>query len=178
MNRDQPLPPTFRIEPGLRQSGLSLHQSRQIVAELYGALYLIFGMRFAVNAWFELPGRLMKAGPAFGPSMATAPIRVSAVFATSLCCALLAGGVAWWITGRTMRTARLSRARFVIWGTLAAAAPSLTLGLESREQLRVLLPTFFATVLCGGTLGLIWHQMLCRARDVASGAAGDASGGS
>jgi len=177
MSRDQPLPPTFRIEPGSRQSGLSLPQGRQIVVELYGALYLIFGMRFAVNAWFELPRRLMRAGPILGSSTGIAPLRLSAALATSLCCALLAGGAAWWITGRTMRTSRPSRARFVIWGALAAGAPSLALGLESREQLRMLLPTFFATVLFGAGLGLIWHRVLCRSRGVASGVAGGASGG-
>ena len=142
---------------------IEMRDARLLLAQFYGSLYLLYGMKIPVVLWL-VTASFIGTGPAAVDFLTTViPYLILAVFACGFAGAGAGAGVAWVITGRALRSRNPSRVRFALFGALAASVPVVPL-LAVVPGAPSLVVTGFLVWLVGAGLGTAFHWIVQRDR--------------
>ncbi|MBI3862395.1 MAG: hypothetical protein HY290_10920 [Planctomycetia bacterium] len=157
--------PPFRQRLRAVANSLTLRQVRFLIAELYGMFYLLFAIKVPVIfliATHAIGGSSPTAVNLFGEAVR---FLIPAAALCAIVGALFGGAVAWHVTGRALRSRRLSRVRCALCGALGTTLPMVSLvPAAPPQQLPIAAIALVVLWLFGAGLGLGFHWVVQRDR--------------
>ena len=139
---------------------VTLRQARLLIAQMYGTLYMWYGVKLPLVIMLRFMGR---NPPTIDFMMKAVPYMPFAGIACAFFGALTGAGAAWIVTGRAMRSRKPHSLRWATVGALGAALPVIPLVAHFPEA-PLLVVDGFLMLLCGAGMGFAFHWVVQRDR--------------